>query len=464
MAKTKILATIGPASADKVKELVKAGVDGIRFNMSHIPPEKYESTLKLIRDTKAVNPELFLVGDLQGPKIRLGDFPPLKIKPNDEIKIVPASQFSQEGIPLQLETLYQHVKPGYILLVDDGNVGLEVKSVSNKIIKCIVQYGEVLNARKGVNVPNASIPMDYLSKNDSLHLGFMVGANFDYVSASYSRSGEDILKVKGMLEGTGIKVIGKPENRDGIKNLDEIINESDAMMVPRGDLGMEIGVINVPACQKIMIKKCRAAGKPVITATQMLESMMQCKEPKRAEVSDIFNAVLDGTDVVMLSGESSIGKYPVEAVDMMNKTVEQAEEYLFSIGASGSEKGDFCANSETPADYISKAICDIANNQDINAILVPTSTGYTARMVSRFRINKQIIATTYNPKVKTQLNAVWGVISLLTEQLDEEYIVEDSIKLAKEKGYIRRGDRILITGGRKMHGKGTNILRVEDVE
>ena len=196
----------------------------------------------------------------------------------------------------------------------------------------------------------------------------------------------------------------------------------------------------------------------------MLESMMQCKEPKRAEVSDIFNAVLDGTDVVMLSGETSIGNYPVEAVDMMNKTVEQAEEYLFSIGASGSEKGDFCANSETPADYISKAICDIANNQDINAILVPTSTGYTARMVSRFRINKPIIATTYDPKVKTQLNAVWGVISLLTEQLDEEYIVEDSIKLAKEKGYIRRGDRILITGGRKMHGKGTNILRVEDVE
>ncbi|MBI2046914.1 pyruvate kinase [Candidatus Pacearchaeota archaeon] len=464
MAKTKILATIGPASADKVEGLVKVGLDGIRFNMSHIPPEKYDFTFNLIKDIRAVNPDLFLVGDLQGPKIRLGDFPPLQIKPNDEIKIVPALQLSQGEIPIQLETLYQYVEPGHILLVDDGNASLEVKSISNKTITCIVQYGEVLNARKGVNVPDVSIPVDYLSKNDALHLRFMAGANFDYVSASYSRNREDILKVKEMLEGTGIKVIGKPENREGISNLDDIINEADAMMVPRGDLGMEIGVVNVPVYQKIMINKCRAAGKPVITATQMLESMMRCKEPKRAEVSDIFNAVLDGTDAVMLSGETSIGNYPIEAVDMMNKIIERAEGYLFSNEAPGNEKGDFYANPEMPADSISKAVYGIASTPHIKAILVPTSTGYTARMISRFRINKPIIAVTYDPKVKTQLNAVWGVIPLLTERLDEKYILDSCIKLAREKGHIGRGDRILITGGSKMHGKGTNLLRIEDVE
>lgn len=463
MAKTKILATIGPASADKVESLVKAGLDGIRFNMSHIPPEKYELTFNLIKGIRAINPDLFLVGDLQGPKIRLGDFQPVQIKPNDRIKIAPASQLSHGEIPIQLETLYQHVKPGHILLVDDGNISLEVKSVSNKTIECVVQYGEVLNARKGVNVPNVSILMDYLSKNDASHLGFMVKAGFDYVSASYSRSRNDILKVRERLEGTGIKVIGKPENHEGTRNLDEIIDEADVVMVPRGDLGMEVGVVNVPVYQKIMIKKCRAAGKPVITATQMLESMMQCKEPKRAEVSDIFNSVLDGTDVVMLSGETSIGKYPVEAVDMMNKILEKAEGYLFSNEASGRE-GDFSINHETPADYISRAVCNIANNPGIKAILVPTSTGHTARMISRFRINKPIIATTYDPKVKTQLNAVWGVIPLLTEHFDEKYILNNSIKLAKEKGYIAAGDRILITGGGRMYGKDTNLLKVEDVE
>lgn len=466
MTRTKILATIGPASFDKIEQLIEAGVDGMRFNLSHIKPEEYMHRSDLIKRIRGIDDRIFIVGDLEGPKIRLGDFNSIEIKSGDEIMIIPASAYQGKGIPVQFEDFYKYVKPGSLLLVDDGNVGLRIQSVDDKIVKCDVEYGEIIESRKGVNTPSISISMPYLSENDKSHLEFLIENDFDYVSASFSRTADDIKKIGEMVNKYNIKKIGKPENHEGKENLKEIIKEADAMMIPRGDYGMECGVSHVPAFQKQTIRACNMLGKVVITATQMLESMMAYKEPKRAEVSDVFNAPLDGTDVVMLSGETSKGKYPVEAVRVMNQILDEAEKYMFDK-QNGVNLGAVLNNlidAENPADSISKEVYDSAKADYIKAIIVPTSTGYTAQKIARFRINKPIIAVTYDKKVKRQLNAVWGMTPLLTNQTDEKNVVENSLRLAKEKGYVNHGDYVIVTAGVGNSGKGsTNMLRIEKV-
>lgn len=466
MTRTKILATLGPASMNLVPDLIKAGLDGIRINMSHVRNEDFESKGEEIRRIKDANSNLFLVGDLQGPKIRLGDFQTREVKTGDKVIIIPESKCDTSKIPIQYAKLYKYVSPGNLLLIDDGNVGLRIKDIKNKEITCLVEYGELLEARKGVNIPSISIPMAYLSEKDKRDLEFLIKNGFHYVSASYSRTAEDIKQVR-KFAGDTIKIIGKPENHEGNKNLIEIIEASDAMMVPRGDYGMEIGVENVPTFQKRLIELCNIAGKPVITATQMLESMMTTKEPKRAEVSDVFNAVLDGTDVVMLSGETSKGKYPIETVNMMNKILNRAEEYLFdrTNGINLGEKINGLVTSENVSNIISKAVYTASKTKDIKAIIVPTHRGSTVKQIARFRPEQPIIAICYDKEVRRALNAVWGVIPLLTYNKDAEHVIEDSLRQAKIAGYLKKGDNVVITAGAGSYETGaTNLMRIEKIQ
>lgn len=467
MVRTKILATVGPSTFDRVEELIAAGVDGIRFNMAHHrTPEDYARTAGIVNRARKVKPEIFVVGDLEGPKIRLGTFESINVKANDELTIVPASSYSGKGIPIQFNDFYKHVEEGRLLLVDDGKVGLRINEISGNEIHCRVEYGELLESRKGVNTPDMIIPMEYMTEKMKGDTIFMGDNGFNYVFASFSRSAQDIKDVEAFAK-FGTIVGGKVENCEGDKNLASIIQEAGIMMVPRGDYGMEMGAMNVPAYQKSLIEKCNIVGKPVITATQMLESMMVCKEPSRAEVSDIFNAVLDGTDVVMLSGETSKGKYPIEAVRMMDRVLQEAERYLFDKrnGTNLSEKLEKLIGDNTSADIISRAVYNASKANNIKAIVVPTSSGYTARMIARFRGEKPIIAVTYDNSTRSMLNAVWGVTPLITPKIgSQEVIINNALEVARVSGYVQSGDKVVVTAGMGDNGKGTtNTMQIRQV-
>ena len=468
MAKTKILATLGPASFDKIEELVLAGADGFRFNMAHVVTlQDYKRTADIIAKIRSIDEKIFVSTDLEGPKIRLGTFDTLNIKIGENVPIVSQLDYSPGiGIPIGFD-LYKFVKCGELLLVDDGKVGLRVKSVSNRVINSEVEYGEVLEARKGVNTPGVSIDMPYLSKRDAASLRFISENDFDYVFASFTRTAEDLREVRSYLKCSKVKVGGKPENHEGAKNLYEIIKEADIMMVPRGDWGMEMGVMHIPTLQKKLIRLSNLEGKVVVTATQMLESMMTCKEPKRAEVSDIFNANLDGTDVVMLSGETSKGSYPAESVRMMDRILEESEKYM-QENSTLSETLFNQIRSDDVSSTIYKAVYTASKSEEIKAIIVPTSRGTTARMIARFRIPKPIIAITPDKKVGSQLNAVWGVRPLFTsyhKNKSQDYVVNSSIRLARDAGYVSPGDNVIVTLGVGSYEKGsTNMMRIERVE
>jgi pyruvate kinase len=449
MVRTKILATIGPASFDKIGKLIEAGADGIRFNMAHIKVEDYPKIAGLVKAARQIKPELFVTGDLEGPKLRLGEFEPLSVKIGDKIDIVPARSYSGRGVPIKYDEFYKHVQPGRLLLIDDGKVGLRINNISGEDVNCTVEYGEILQARKGVNTPGMAIPMEYMTEKMRSDSVFLKDNGFDYVFASFSRKVRDMLDVKKAVD---YKVLdgGKVEDYEGDENLDSIVEISNAMMVPRGDYGMEMGVMKVPAYQKSLIERCNIKGIPVFVATQMLESMMTCKEPSRAEVSDIFNAVLDGTDVVMLSGETSKGNYPVEAVRMMNSILEEAERYLFDKrnGTNLSEKLERLIKSNNPADVVSRAVYEASKADSIKAIVIPTNSGYTARMIARFRGEKPIIAVTYNDSTRSRLNAIWGVTPLIMERCDNrDLIIDGAIVTARSAGYVKNGENVIVTSG-----------------
>jgi len=464
MAKTKILATIGPASYDKIDDLVNAGLDGFRINMSHI--KDYAFAENLIRGIREKHPQLFLTADLEGPKIRLGALQkPINIQNGQTIRISPEKDCPTSDVPIQLDELYKYVKPGNLLLINDGAAGLRVTDIHGKTIITTVEYGDTLESRKGVNVPGVHIPLNYFSERDPQHIDFLKKAGIDYIFASYALGKEHMLALKEQLTGTGIKSGAKPETQHGMDAFSEMLEESDIAMVPRGDLGMEIGVINVPRYQKGMVLQCNILGKPVVTATQMLESMMSCKEPKRAEISDIFNAVLDGTDIVMLSGETSVGNYPVEAVQMMNKTLDEAEKYLFDKGnhVGLGKRLEHYLKAGNPTDDISRAIYAVASKDaSIKAIITPTTSGYTPRMISRFRMETPIIALTNNEQLYRQLNAVWGVTPAYVKT-DTEAMQKYAKKLAATKQLVNPGDKVIITSGLSLASESTHIMRIETV-
>jgi pyruvate kinase len=345
---TEILATVGPASIDRLADLYANGLSGIRINSSHGDEASHR---KAIAESRRINPRGYIVYDIKGPKIRLGDLPePLKVKAGDIVVLrtdlpkPPGSEYPKvtsfaDGIPVTYEKLHECVEPGHKIFIDDAFVGLEVVSEEKGRIICRVLYGDLIRSRKGLNHPDTVVGYPYTMPHDVPNIEFALSMGVDFIADSFTRDADDVRELHGRLAGSGVKIISKIENPEGIRNFDGILSETDAVMVARGDLGVEIDPWLLPELQKMMIEKCNAAGKPVITATQMLESMIDNPHPSRADVSDIANAVYDGTDVVMLSGESSVGKYPAECVAMMRKIgeyVEATERYRrFGIKRTG---------------------------------------------------------------------------------------------------------------------------------
>lgn len=446
MAKTKTLATLGPASFDKIEEMVQAGLDGFRLNMPHF--KDYDFTAKVISDIRTKAPNAFIVADLEGPKIRLGTLEkPIPIEIGQEIKIAPQSDCPPGHVPIQVEHVYKHVHPGINLLINDGAVRLEVTDIKDKIIYLKVICGTQLESRKGVNIPFAYVPMQFLSEKDKKNLVFLVNQGVDYISASFTQCAENILEAREYMGNSDIELIAKIENAEGLKNLHSILKTTKTVMVARGDLGMEIGTEYVPENQKDIIFECNAAGIMVITATQMLEGMVTKLEAQRAEASDIFNAVLDGTDVTMLSIETSMGQYPIEAIRYMNSVLDRAEKYLLTSGRSKelAQRIIPCLN-DSFEDNVSRYAS--TNMRGIGAIITPTISGYTTRRIARFRPDAPIIALTPNKTVARQLNAVWGVNPYVAE-FNREDLIHVALNYVQEHNIVPKGTNVIIASGSK---------------
>ena len=329
---TQIIATIGPPTLRKIKELRGAGMDGLRINSSHGSADQHE---KIIASARKISKGPFIIYDIKGPKIRLGDIPfPVNLKTGQKILLRtgmsekngwPFTKDSADGIPVAFPLFHKYVKKGDRLLIDDGLIVMKVETVTGRRIFCEVLYGDILRSRKGVNHPDTVIDFPYTVDADIPLIAFAVRHGADYIADSFVRNADDVSELRGRLRGTGIKIISKIENPEGVNNFDAILKKTDAVMIARGDLGVELDPWEIPELQKVMIEKCNRAGKPVITATQMLESMIDDPRPSRSDVSDIANAIYDGTDAVMLSGETSAGKYPVLCVDMMKKIIRKTE-------------------------------------------------------------------------------------------------------------------------------------------
>lgn len=471
MRKTKIICTIGPAVDDEelLKGLIQKGMNVARMNFSHGSHEEHQGRLDRVRKViKELNQNVAILLDTKGPEIRTGKFETKEvileegqtfILVNDEII------GDKTRCTVSYKNLYQDVKKGTSILMNDGLIELKVEQIKGKDIYCTVMNGGVLGNNKNMNVPNAEIMLPALTERDISDLQFAVENNYDFIAASFIRKASDVLEIKKVLEKAGdsdIKVIAKIENRQGIDNIDEIIKVADGVMVARGDLGNEIPVEEVPVVQKMIINKCNIAGKPAITATQMLDSMIRNPRPTRAEASDVANAIFDGTSAIMLSGETANGKYPVEAVETMAKIAQKAEnsvEYWKRYHTSNFQLQPSITNA------ISHATCTTAMDLHAAAIVTVTETGHTARMISRFRPACPIIATTSNPKVQRQMALVWGVSAYLVEAAkNSDELFDVSIKTAEKAGVAKTGDLFVITGGSPIGVSGTtNLLKVHVV-
>ncbi|CCQ97973.1 pyruvate kinase [[Clostridium] ultunense Esp] len=472
MKKTKIVCTIGPASEKEevLRELFLKGLNVARLNFSHGTHEEHRiriNTIKKLREELKLPIGIML--DTKGPEIRLGSFDQeaIELKDGDSFTLTTRDILGDESIvSVSYEGLAKDVNKGDRILVDDGLVELEVVEILNGTdIKCTVLNGGTLRDHKGVNIPNVSINLPAVTGKDIEDIKFGIENDIDFVAASFIRKAEDVLEIRKILEENGgeyIDIISKIENQEGVDNIDEIIEASDGIMVARGDLGVEIETEEIPLIQKKIIKKCNIAGKPVITATQMLDSMMRNPRPTRAEVTDVANAILDGTDSIMLSGETAAGKYPIESVktmyDIATRT-ETSSEYLEILKFKSVDKDISTTNA------ISKATCTTAEDLKASAIITATSSGYTSKAISKFRPKAPIIAATTTERVMRKLSLVWGVYPVLSLKSDDtDEVIDRSIHSAVEKGYIKEGDLIIITAGIPVGVSGTtNLIKVHTV-
>src|ERR671936_8019 len=395
--RTKIVATIGPASAspDMLRALVDAGMDAARLNLSHGSHDDHAERARLVRELQEeTGKPLALIGDLQGPKIRIGALPaPVLLPTGGEVTVVYADSAPDGELPIAPAVVGEVLRPGHEVLIDDGHVRLRVEEVEHERARCGVLVGGTVTAHKGVNLPGVPIPIPSLTRKDMDDLEFALEAGDDYVALSFVRSPADVRDLKGLLEqeGSPAHVIAKIEKSEAIDVLDEVLAETDAVMVARGDLGVEIGAASVPLLQKRIILRALERGKPVITATQMLESMVHQAEPTRAEASDVANAILDGTSAVMLSGETAVGEYPVEAVaymDRIARAVEPSLDYRHEIPEAEAEP--------TVSEATSNAACDLAEAIGAKALLVPTFSGRTASAVARLRPRRPVLGLTHH--------------------------------------------------------------------
>jgi len=472
MKKTKIVCTIGPTSEDKevFKQLVINGLNVARLNFSHGNHDEHGQRIKMIKEVREeLNEPIAILLDTKGPEIRTGKFkdPEVELKEGQGFIITTRDVLGDNTIcNVSYAGLAQDVNPGDSILIDDGLIELKVKNIVNGTdIECIVENAGVVKNNKGINVPGVKINLPSITQKDESDIKFGIEMDMDFIAASFVRKASDVLAIRRILEennGNQIQIISKIENQEGMDNLDEIIEVSDGLMVARGDLGVEIPTEEIPLAQKEMIKKCNRAGKPVITATQMLDSMMRNPRPTRAEVTDVANAIFDGTDAIMLSGETAAGKYPVEAVKVMANIARRTEgaiDYKNLLKAKAIER------ETSVTDAISHATCTTAADLDASAILTATSSGYTTRMVSKFRPSAPIIAATTKESVRRRLSLIWGVYSVLTDQLQStDDVIDLSVQRSLEANLIHNGDLIVITAGVPVGVAGTtNLIKVHIV-
>lgn len=472
MQKTKMIFTIGPTSdSEKVlSKLIEAGMNVTRHNFSHgdYPShEKRINTVKKLRE-KYSKPIAIML-DTKGPEIRTGNFENDKaqLKEGDKFTIYCGDNIigNNTKCSITYDGLSNDLKKGDSILIDDGLVALEVDNIKDNKICCIVKNNGTISNHKGVNVPGVSISLPALTEKDKEDLIFGCRVGVDMVAASFIRKAADILTIRKVLEANGgqdIQIFSKIENQEGVDNIDEIIKFSDGIMVARGDMGVEIPIEQVPLIQKTIIQKCNKAGKPVITATQMLDSMIRNPRPTRAEASDIANAIFDGTDAIMLSGETANGKYPVEAAQTMARIAQAAEE---KIDYDSLLKKRREVHIQNVPNAISLATCSTASELKASAIITATQSGHTARMVSKYRPQCHIIAVTPSDKVARRLALNWGVFPILTKRVDStDELIEDSVKIALKSGYVKKGDLVIIAAGIPVSYSGTtNMLKVHIV-
>lgn len=463
--RTKIVATIGPASRspEVMRQMIQAGMSVARLNFSHGSYEDHAQTIALIRAISAeLDTPVTILQDLQGPKIRVGDLMDggMELVEGERLSLVPVAEFQHQPHTVSID--YPHLaaeaQPGTPILLDDGLLELIVKEVDANAVHCQIIKGGWLKSHKGVNLPSLNLRLPSMTEKDQEDLEFGLSQGVDWISLSFVRRAEDVQTLKALLAEQGkaeIPVLAKIEKPQAIENLEQILEECDGIMVARGDLGVELPPERVPLLQKHIIRRCNQIGIPVITATQMLESMIHNPRPTRAEASDVANAIVDGTDAVMLSGESAVGNYPVQAVSMMARiaaTVEKDIQYINNP-----------PNKQDETHALSEALNAIDQTLNLRYIVAFTSSGYTARLAAEERPRAPIVAMTPSLKVYHRLNLVWGVQPILLDQeMDQfEQVVQQVESCLLERKLVVPGDRILIMGGIPMRqAGGTNFLKI----
>jgi pyruvate kinase len=464
--RTKIVCTIGPATStpDAIDRLVAAGMDAARLNFSHGSHEEHAGRARLVREAqeRAGRP-LALIADLQGPKLRIGDLArPLTLVEGDEIEVTGQENGSDRALPISPPVLQEVLQPGHDVLIDDGRVRLRVDEVDGVRARATVLVGGTVESHKGVNLPGVAVPVPSVTEKDMRDLEFALGLGVDYVALSFVRSVDDCRGLRELLQAadSSALIIAKIEKTEAIDQLDQIVSASDAVMVARGDLGVEIGPAAVPLVQKRIILCALEHGKPAITATQMLESMVRHPEPTRAEASDVANAVLDGSSALMLSGETAVGTYPVQSVEYMDRIARAVEP---SLGPRHELARAAEESFPTVGEAMSNAACDIAEVLGAVAILVPTYSGRTASAVACHRPQRPIVAVTHKRYAVQQLALEWGVIpSEIEECADVEDLWAHTLEAARAAGLVQPGDRVVITAGTAVNVPGTtNVIKVE---
>ena len=468
MRKTKIICTLGPATDKEgiMEALIREGMNVARFNFSHGTHEEQKNRLEKLKTLRRqFDRPIAALLDTKGPEIRIGCFKDHRITLEEGQKFTlvnDETEGTQEQVTISYKDLYKDVKPGDSILIDDGLVGMEVVEISDKDIVCIVKNGGDISDHKGVNVPGVELKMPFISQKDREDLLFGIQEDFDFVAASFTRTADDVKEMRKLLNDNGgrdIHIIAKIENQQGVDNIDAIIEEADGIMIARGDMGVEIPLEHVPIIQQKIIEKVYEAGKVVITATQMLDSMMIHPRPTRAETTDVANAIYQGTSAIMLSGETAAGKYPVEALKMMVKIAAHMERNIDYNGIFRRRE-----RSEDPdiTNAISHATCMTAIDLKANAILAVSKTGNTARMISKYRPECLIVGCSSSEKVYRQLNLSWGILPLqIREEYSSEILCLRAIEAAQAHGIVGEGDKVVFTGGIPLGIPGrTNLIRV----
>ncbi|MDD2446249.1 MAG: pyruvate kinase [Tissierellia bacterium] len=471
MKKTKIVATIGPASESKevLRELFENGVNVCRLNFSHGNHEEHQKRIDIIKETREeIDLPVAIMLDTKGPEIRIGDFESgtIEIKQNDTFTLTTRDILGDESIvSVTYKDLPNDVEVGGRILIDDGLVEFEILEINNTDIKCIAINSGTLKNHKGVNIPNVKINLPAVTEKDVEDIIFGIKNEIDFIAVSFVRTANDVNEIRKILEDNGgqnIDIISKIESQQGVDNIDEILQVSDGIMVARGDLGVEVKTQEIPLIQKQLIKKCNLAGKPVITATQMLDSMMRNPRPTRAEVTDVANAIMDGSSAIMLSGETAAGKYPVGTVKMMYSIALATEN---SLDYTELLRSRSAMTQLTIPNAISKATCTTAQDLDASAIIASTSSGYTSKAISKFRPKAPIIAVTTRESVRRKLALEWGVYPVLAaESNSTDEVLDNSINAAIKNNFVHEGDLVVITAGIPAGLSGTtNMLKVHTI-